>query len=119
MPRTVSVQILPEGAWLAPGFMDLQVNGGGDVLLNDQPTLEGVCKIAAAHRNRGTTGLLPTLITDSHEKVELRIADGQCCRRPVPACSEFTSRGLICLPKSRESMMYGTYDGRRRTISRC
>ena len=44
VPRTISVRVLPEGAWLAPGFIDLQVNGGGDVLFNDQPTLEGVCK---------------------------------------------------------------------------
>jgi len=73
VPRTVSIQILPEGAWLAPGFIDLQVNGGGDVLFNDQPTLEGVCTIAAAHRKFGTTGLLPTLITDSHEKVRLAL----------------------------------------------
>jgi N-acetylglucosamine-6-phosphate deacetylase len=56
VPRTISVRVLPEGAWLAPGFIDLQVNGGGDVLFNDQPTLEGVCKIAAAHRKFGTTG---------------------------------------------------------------
>jgi N-acetylglucosamine-6-phosphate deacetylase len=64
---------LPEGTWLAPGFIDLQVNGGGDVLFNDQPTSEGVCAIAAAHRKFGTTGLLPTLITDSHEKVGLAL----------------------------------------------
>jgi N-acetylglucosamine-6-phosphate deacetylase len=73
VPRTMSVRVLPEGAWLAPGFIDLQVNGGGDVLFNDQPTSDGVCTIAAAHRKFGTTGLLPTLITDSHEKVRLAL----------------------------------------------
>jgi N-acetylglucosamine-6-phosphate deacetylase len=73
VPRTISVRVLPEGAWLAPGFIDLQVNGGGDVLFNDQPTLEGVCAIAAAHRKLGTTGLLPTLITDSDEKMRLAL----------------------------------------------
>ena len=73
VPRTISFQVLPEGTWLAPGFIDLQVNGGGDVLFNDQPTSEGVCAIAAAHRKFGTTGLLPTLITDSHEKVGLAL----------------------------------------------
>lgn len=52
-----------EGLTLGPGLVDLQVNGGGGVLLNDQPTLEGVEAIAAAHRRCGTTSLLPTLIT--------------------------------------------------------
>jgi N-acetylglucosamine-6-phosphate deacetylase len=73
LPRTMSIRNLPEGAWLAPGFIDLQVNGGGDVLFNDQPTVEGVCAIAAAHRKFGTTGLLPTLITDSPEKMRLAL----------------------------------------------
>ncbi|HMC12404.1 MAG TPA: N-acetylglucosamine-6-phosphate deacetylase [Pirellulaceae bacterium] len=73
VPRTIPRRVLPEGAWLAPGFIDLQVNGGGDVLFNDQPTSEGVCTIAAAHRKFGTTGLLPTLITDSREKVRLAL----------------------------------------------
>jgi N-acetylglucosamine-6-phosphate deacetylase len=71
LPRTISTRRLPEGAWLAPGFVDLQVNGGGDVLFNDQPTVEGICAIAAAHRRRGTTALLPTLISDSAEKMRL------------------------------------------------
>jgi N-acetylglucosamine-6-phosphate deacetylase len=73
VPRIISVRVLPEGAWLAPGFIDLQVNGGGDVLFNDQPTPEGVCTIAAAHRKFGTTALLPTLLTDSDEKVRLAL----------------------------------------------
>lgn len=59
---------LADGHFLAPGFIDVQVNGGGDVLLNDHPTLEGMEAIAAAHRLYGTTGLLPTLITDDVEK---------------------------------------------------
>lgn len=58
---------LPRGAWLAPGFIDVQVNGGGDVLFNDMPTAEAVETIAAAHRRFGTTSLLPTLITDTDE----------------------------------------------------
>lgn len=52
------------GGILAPGFIDLQVNGGGGVLLNEDPTPEAVAAIAAAHRGYGTTGLLPTVITD-------------------------------------------------------
>lgn len=53
-----------DGGWLLPGLIDVQVNGGGDVLFNDLPTLEGIRAIAAAHRRYGTTGLLPTLISD-------------------------------------------------------
>ena len=49
LPHAISVRVMPQGAWLAPGFIDLQVNGGGDVLFNDQPTLEGVRAIVAAH----------------------------------------------------------------------
>ena len=55
---------LPRDVILAPGFIDVQVNGGGGVLLNDQPNDSGVRRIAEAHRGRGTTGCLPTLITD-------------------------------------------------------
>ena len=61
---------LPPDAILAPGFIDIQVNGGGGVLLNDEPTVTGVRRIAAAHRTYGTTGLLPTLITDRVEVME-------------------------------------------------
>jgi N-acetylglucosamine-6-phosphate deacetylase len=63
MPRFA----LPDGACLVPGFIDVQVNGGGDVLFNDQPTPDGIRAIAAAHRRSGTTALLPTLITDTPE----------------------------------------------------
>jgi len=54
---------LPAGATLAPGFIDLQVNGGGDALLNEDPSPQTIARIAAAHGRFGTTGLLPTLIT--------------------------------------------------------
>src|SRR3954470_17073200 len=58
---------LPLDAILAPGFVDIQVNGGGGVLLNDQPTEAGVRRIVESHRKAGTTGCLPTLITDRSE----------------------------------------------------
>lgn len=53
-----------QGRYLVPGFIDTQVNGGGDVLFNDAPTVEGLRRIAEAHRRYGTTGLMPTLISD-------------------------------------------------------
>jgi N-acetylglucosamine-6-phosphate deacetylase len=79
------VTALPEGAWLAPGFMDLQVNGGGDALFNDAPTADTIATIAAAHRRFGTTGLLPTLITDRPEKMAAAIAAVQEAMRTEPA----------------------------------
>ena len=76
---------LPDGAWLAPGFVDLQVNGGGDVLFNDAPTAESIAAIAAAHRRFGTTGFLPTLITDRPEKTTAAIAAVRKAMRREPA----------------------------------
>src|SRR5215468_8543895 len=70
LPSNVPVEELPSGCWLAPGFIDVQVNGGGDVLFNDDPTVDGIAKIAAAHRRFGTTSLLPTLITDTDDKMQ-------------------------------------------------
>jgi N-acetylglucosamine-6-phosphate deacetylase len=57
-----------------PGFIDLQVNGGGGVLFNDQPTVAGIAAIAEAHRRFGTTGLLPTLISDELGAIARAIA---------------------------------------------
>ncbi len=51
------------GEYLVPGFIDCQVNGGGDVLFNDDPSVQTIARIAQAHRQFGTTGLLPTLIS--------------------------------------------------------
>jgi N-acetylglucosamine-6-phosphate deacetylase len=65
---------LPEGAMLAPGFIDLQVNGGGGVLLNDDPSVEAMRAIARAHRRYGVTGCLPTLITDSRQQTQAAVA---------------------------------------------
>ena len=58
------------GDYLLPGFVDVQVNGGGGVLFNDQPTVDGIRAIAEAHRAFGTTTLLPTLISDELDIVD-------------------------------------------------
>ncbi|WP_417805451.1 N-acetylglucosamine-6-phosphate deacetylase [Thalassospira lucentensis] len=63
-----------QGQTLAPGLIDVQVNGGGGVLLNDQPTVDGVRAIMQAHRKYGTTAMLPTLITDYRDKMEEAIS---------------------------------------------
>jgi len=57
------------GALLAPGFIDCQVNGGGGELFNDDPSVETIATIARAHRRFGTTGFLPTLISDDLDVV--------------------------------------------------
>lgn len=66
---------LPPDAILAPGFVDIQVNGGGGVLLNDDPSPAAIARIAAAHRRAGgTTSFLPTLISDTRPAIEAAIA---------------------------------------------
>jgi N-acetylglucosamine-6-phosphate deacetylase len=65
---------VPVGVFVTAGFIDLQVNGGGGVLLNDQPTADGMRAIARAHRRYGTTACLPTLITDTREQMRSAIA---------------------------------------------
>ena len=68
---------LTSDAILAPGFIDIQVNGGGGVLLNDDPSEAGVRRIVEAHRRTGTTGCLPTLITDRTDMIERLAAIAQ------------------------------------------
>ena len=72
-----------EGALLAPGFIDCQVNGGGGVLFNDAPSVDTIRRIGTAHARYGTTGFLPTLISDDTEimraaidAVDAAIAEG-------------------------------------------
>lgn len=72
-----------EGGTLMPGFIDLQVNGGGGVMFNDETSVDGLRTIARAHFSTGTRALLPTLITDTTERthaavdaIETAISDG-------------------------------------------
>ena len=60
-------QIVLAGGLLTPGFVDLQVNGGGGILFNDNPSLENLKTICEAHAKLGTTSIMPTLISDSPE----------------------------------------------------
>ena len=69
-PRCAAAERIDlEGQLLLPGFIDTQVNGGGGVLFNDAPTVETIRAIGAAHRRFGTTGFLPTLISDDLDTV--------------------------------------------------
>jgi N-acetylglucosamine-6-phosphate deacetylase len=72
LPADLSIERVDGGA-LIPGFVDTQVNGGGGVLFNDEPTVAGITKIAEAHRRFGTTALLPTLISDDFAVIERAI----------------------------------------------
>jgi len=56
---------------VAPGFVDVQVNGGGGVLFNNQPTLDTLITMSRAHQQCGSTAILPTLITDDLETMQL------------------------------------------------
>ncbi len=58
------------GGYLLPGFIDTQVNGGGGVLFNDDTSASGIAAIGRAHRPYGTTGYLPTLISDELEVID-------------------------------------------------
>lgn len=63
-----------QGAILLPGFIDCQVNGGGGVLFNNSPDAESLRRIGAAHRTFGTTGFLPTLISDDAGRMREAVA---------------------------------------------
>ena len=84
LPLGLEVRKLPSEVWLAPGFIDLQVNGGGDVLFNNSPTPEAIRAIAAAHRKFGTTALLPTFITDTSEKMTAAFAAAESLAESEP-----------------------------------
>lgn len=63
-----------QGQLLLPGFIDTQVNGGGGVLFNDEPSVAAIRRIGQAHRQYGTTGFLPTLISDDLNVVAQAVA---------------------------------------------
>ncbi|MGQ0682749.1 N-acetylglucosamine-6-phosphate deacetylase [Bradyrhizobium sp.] len=120
---------LPDDAILAPGFIDVQVNGGGGVLLNDQPTEEGVRRIAETHRGSGTTGCLPTLITDRTEIIEQLAAIAEACLN-IPGVLGFhlegpalnaSRKGIhpaseIRVPNGRDLAAIGSFGSRGRSL---
>ena len=90
---------------LTPGFVDLQVNGGGGVMLNSTPTREGMSVIAAAHRQFGTVAILPTVITDAPDVLD-RAADAA-----IAAISDEGILGLHIEGPHISGARRGTHDG--------
>ncbi|XUY29468.1 N-acetylglucosamine-6-phosphate deacetylase [Agrobacterium sp. rho-8.1] len=64
------------GLLIVPGFVDLQVNGGGGVMFNNRPDVDGIIRICAAHAKFGTTALMVTLITDTPDITEKAVEAG-------------------------------------------
>lgn len=87
LPHGLSKKILTQGI-LAPGFIDIQVNGGGGVMLNTDPTRERVDTMVAAHRATGTTAMMPTLISDTPQKQ-------RACVSAVRAAQSAGNRGIL------------------------
>jgi N-acetylglucosamine-6-phosphate deacetylase len=73
---------------VAPGFVDVQVNGGGGVLFNNQPTLDTLIVMSRAHQQYGSTAILPTLITDD-------LATMQLAADAVASAIDANVRGII------------------------
>ncbi len=98
-----------EGGILTPGFIDLQVNGGGGVLFTAAPTVDSLRIIGATHRQRGTTGFLPTLITSDFEVMRLAIsAVRQAIREGVPGVLGIHLEGPFLNPARK-----GVHDARK------
>lgn len=102
LPATVTQRIDLEGRMLAPGLIDIQVNGGGGVMFNDAPTLETLQTMAAAHRRFGTTGFLPTLISTGIETMKTAIeAVRQAVAGAVPGVLGIHLEGPFLNPDRR------------------
>lgn len=97
-----------QGHLLAPGLIDLQVNGGGGLMFNDAPSVESIRKIGAAHRHFGTTGFLPTLISDRTETmVRATRAAREAIEEGVPGALGIHLEGPFLSPEKR-----GIHDAR-------
>ena len=94
--------VLPEGAILVPGYIDLQVNGGGGLMLNDAPTAATMRKIAHAHARAGTTTILPTLISGTRPLLAATLAAGRAAlEAATPGIAGLHIEGPFLAPARR------------------
>ena len=89
------------GGVLSPGFIDWQINGGGGVLFNAEPTVEGIAAIAAAHRRAGVTAFLPTVVTDAPRLLAQALAAAREARTHVPGALGVHVEGPFIDPKRK------------------
>src|SRR5271165_8555 len=87
------------GGILAPGFIDWQINGGGGVLFNAEPTVEGIARIAAAHRREGVTGFLPTVVTDAPDVLAAALTAARKAHVRVPGALGIHVEGPFIDPR--------------------
>ncbi|MEP6018324.1 MAG: N-acetylglucosamine-6-phosphate deacetylase [Paracoccaceae bacterium] len=84
LPHDCEIQSL-NGGIISPGFIDLQVNGGGGVMFNDDQSVAALRQMAKAHATTGTAAILPTLITDTPERTSAALdAVEQAIAQNVP-----------------------------------
>ena len=86
---------------LSPGFIDWQINGGGGVLFNAEPTVDGIAKIAAAHRRAGVTAFLPTVVTDAPHVLKAALAAASEAQAHVPGALGIHVEGPFIDPRRK------------------
>ena len=89
------------GGILSPGFIDWQINGGGGVLFNADPTVEGIAAIAAAHRRAGVTAFLPTVVTDAPRVLKAALAAAREAQDHVPGALGIHVEGPFIDPRRK------------------
>jgi N-acetylglucosamine-6-phosphate deacetylase len=89
------------GGVLAPGFIDWQINGGGGVLLNAEPTVDAIARIADAHRREGVTGFLPTVVTDAPDVLAAALTAARKAHARVPGALGVHVEGPFIDPRRK------------------
>ncbi len=89
------------GGVLAPGFIDRQINGGGGVLFNAEPTVDAIARIAHAHRREGVTGFLPTVVTDAPDVLASALTAARKAHVRVPGALGVHVEGPFIDPRRK------------------
>jgi len=101
-PPGFELEELPEGAILAPGFIDLQVNGGGGVLLNHRIDVAAMTAMAAAHARAGSTTILPTVISGTRPELHAALQAARVAlAQGVPGVGGLHLEGPFLAPSRR------------------